>query len=79
VAYDETLEALEDCFEDWHLTAVYRIELKTRTQGVGEFFKYMPQPSNSWPTAPTLHYPKNITREAGEGFADGVHDPSVKI
>jgi hypothetical protein len=34
--YEETLEALEDHFEDHHQAAGYRSQLKTRTQGVGD-------------------------------------------
>jgi hypothetical protein len=34
--YDETLEALEDRFEEKDLAVAYRSQLKTRTQAVGE-------------------------------------------
>jgi hypothetical protein len=40
---------------------------------------------NSWPTAPTLHYPRTIyggrqgKARQGKAFADGVEDPAIKI
>jgi hypothetical protein len=34
--YEETSEALKDCFEDQHLATVYHSQLKMWTQGVGE-------------------------------------------
>jgi hypothetical protein len=35
--------------------------------------KNLPQPSNSWETAPTPHYPG-----AGKAFTDGIDDPAIK-
>jgi hypothetical protein len=52
--YAEILEALEDSFGDQHLGAAYCSQLKSRTQGVGESCKNLPQPLNSWLTAPPL-------------------------
>jgi hypothetical protein len=37
--YEETLEALKDCFGDQHLVAAYRSQLKTGTQGVVELLQ----------------------------------------
>jgi hypothetical protein len=57
--YEETLQALEDRFGDQHFAAAYRSQLKTRTHRAGESCKILQQPSNSLPTAPIPHYPKN--------------------
>jgi hypothetical protein len=37
--YEKALEALQDCFGDQHLAAVYRSQLKSKTQGAGEFLQ----------------------------------------
>jgi hypothetical protein len=58
--YEETFEALEDCFGDQHLATVYRSQLKARTQDVGEplqeFATTVEQLSHhAYPTLPEDH------------------------
>jgi hypothetical protein len=78
--YDETLQTLEDRFEDQHLAAAFRSQLKTKTQRAGEslqdFATAIEQLAHRvYPTLPEEH----IRREAGKAFADGVQDPDIKI
>jgi hypothetical protein len=58
--YEETRGALEDRFGDQHLAVVYRSELKARTLDVRSLLQEFATPSNTWPTLPTLHYPRTM-------------------
>jgi hypothetical protein len=60
VTYQETLEALEQPFEDQQLAAACHHQLKTRLRASKNPYKNFTPPSNSWPTAPTLHYPRTM-------------------
>jgi hypothetical protein len=78
--YEETIEALEDCFRDQHLAAAYRSQLKMRTQKAGEslqeFATTIEQLAHcAYPALPEDH----VRKEAGRAFTDGVEDPDIKI
>jgi hypothetical protein len=78
--YEETLQALEDCFRDQHLAIVYCSQLKTRTQGVREslqeFSTAVEQLAHhAYPALPEDH----IMWKTGKVFADGIEDPAIKI
>jgi hypothetical protein len=80
VTYEETLEALEDIFGDQHLAALYRSQLKSRTQGVGqslqEFATAIEQLAHQ--AYPAL-FKDYIWRKAGKAFSDEVEDSAIKI
>jgi DNA gyrase/topoisomerase IV subunit A len=76
--YEETLQALEDCFGDHHFSAAYRCQLTTRTQKAGEslqdFATAIEQLAHrAYPILPEDH----IRRKAGRVFAYGVKDPDT--
>jgi hypothetical protein len=70
--YEETLEALEDCFRDQNLAAAYRSQLNMRTQGVRESLLEFATAVKqlAYHTYPAL--PKDHIRR-------GAEDPSIKI
>jgi hypothetical protein len=79
-AYEETIEALEDCFRDQHLAAAYCSQLKMRTQKPGdslqEFTIAIEQLAHrAYPALPEDH----VRKEAGRAFTGGVEDPDIKI
>jgi hypothetical protein len=78
--YEETIEALEDGFEDQHLAAAYRSQLKTQTQKPGESLQESATAieqlaHRAYPALPEDH----VRKEAGRAFTDGVEDPDIKI
>jgi hypothetical protein len=79
VTCEETLEALEDHFEDQHLATTYRSQLKM-TQVVGESLQefataFEQLVHNACPALPEDH----MRREADKAFANSIEDPTVKI
>jgi hypothetical protein len=80
VAYEETLQALQDRFGDQHFAALFRSQLTTRIQRAGEslqdFAIAIEQLAHhDYPTLPDEH----IRREAGRVFVDRIEDPDIKI
>jgi hypothetical protein len=78
--YEETLEALEDQFGDQHIATMYRSQLNTRTQTVGESLQEFATAikqliHHGYQALPEDH----IRRAAGKAFADGVEDPAIII
>jgi hypothetical protein len=78
--YEETLQTLEDRFEDEHFAVAYRSQLKSRRQRAGEslqeFAIAIEQLAHrAYPTLPEEY----IRQEAGRAFVDGVEEPDIKI
>jgi hypothetical protein len=59
VMYEETVEALEDRFGDYHLDTAYRSQLKTRNQRVRDSLQEFAT-TISLPTMLILHYPRTM-------------------
>jgi hypothetical protein len=77
--YGGALQALEDRFEDHHVAAVYRSQLKARTQQPGESLREFATAIEqlayrAYPTLPEEHR----RRQAGCAFMDGVEDTDIK-
>jgi hypothetical protein len=77
--YEDSLQALEDCFGDQHFAAAYRSQLKTRTKKAGEslqdFATAIDQLTHrAYPTLSEDH----IRREAGKTFSYWVRVPDIK-
>jgi hypothetical protein len=78
--YDGFIETLEDRFGDQRLAAVYRSQLKTRTQGVGELLQEFATTVVQGAHCAQLALPEDlIRRETVELFADLVEGPVFKI
>jgi hypothetical protein len=78
--YEETLEVLEDRFGDWHLSAAYHSQVKTKTQGVRDFLQEFATAieqlaHHAYRALPEDH----IRTDAGKAFADRVEDLAIKI
>jgi hypothetical protein len=56
VTYEEITGALENCYGDNHLEALFHSQVNKRTQLVLESLLSLSLPSATWFTAPTLNY-----------------------
>jgi hypothetical protein len=78
--YEETLEALEDCFGDQYLAGAYPGQLKCDGPGCRRIPAIICHSRRTADPSAYLALPEDhIGREAGKSFADGAQEPAIKI
>jgi hypothetical protein len=80
VTYEETIEALEDCFGDQNLSPAYGSQLKTRTQSAGESLQKFATAVEQLTYRAYLVISENLIRsKQAWNSSTVVGDPDIKI